>query len=263
LPDAAAVTDTWDPAQYDRYRAERAQPFYDLMRLCRGKKGLRVVDLGCGTGELTRELHRHLKATSTRGIDSSAAMLAASGEHVEPGLSFSHGDIASFPADDERFDLVFSNAALQWVDDHAPLFARLWSAVADGGQLAVQMPANHDAPSHTTATELATEEPYASALAGGARVVPVLAPEAYASLLHRLGAREQHVRLQVYGHRLDRRDDVVEWVKGTLLTDYKKRLPAELYARFEADYRARLIARLDDERPYFFPFKRLLLWASR
>lgn len=256
------MTDTWDPAQYDRYRAERSQPFYDLMRLCRGKKGMRAVDLGCGTGELTRELHRHLKAGSTRGIDASAAMLAASAEHAEPGLTFERGDIETF-ADDAAYDLVFSNAALHWVDDHAALFARLWRALKDGGQLAVQMPANHDALSHTTAAELAAEEPYASALQGGARVVPVLPPEAYASLLHRLGAREQHVRLQVYGHRLARRDDVVEWVKGTLLTDYRKRMPADMYARFEDDYRARLIARLDDERPYFFPFKRLLLWAER
>lgn len=256
------MTDVWDPSLYERYRAERAQPFYDLLRLVRPKKGLRAVDLGCGTGELTRDLHRSLKAASTTGVDNSDAMLAASDEHKEPGLAFVRGDIEAWTPT-ERLDLVFSNAALHWVDDHAALFARLWSALEKGGQLAVQMPANHDAPSHAIAAEVAAEEPFASALAGGPRKVPVLAPEAYAQLLHDLGAREQHVRVQVYGHRLAGRDDVVEWVKGTLLTDYKKRLPENLYARFVDAYRARLAARLPDAKPFFFPFKRVLIWAER
>src|SRR5205823_2608818 len=81
--------------------------------------------------------------------------------------------------------------------------------------------------------------------------------------LHRLGYAEQHVRLQVYLHRLASRDEVVEWVKGTLLTDYQRRLPAELYARFVARYRERLLPALEDTCPYFFTFKRVLLWAQR
>ena len=71
------------------------------------------------------------------------------------------------------------------------------------------------------------------------------------------------MRLQVYGHRLAARDEVVEWVKGTLLTDYQRRLPAELYAHFVARYRERLLPALEDTRPYFFTFKRVLLWAQR
>ncbi len=255
------MTDPWDPAQYDRYRAERAQPFYDLMRLVRARKGLSIVDLGCGTGELTRELHRHFKAKTTLGIDSSTAMLAAATEHKDDGLSFAQGDIEGFGG--RTFDVVLSNAALQWVPDHPALFARLFGLLDKGGQLAVQMPANHDFVSHTTAAEVAAEEPFASALAGGARVVPMLLPEQYASLLHALGGREQHVRLQVYPHVLGARDDVVEWVKGTLLTDYKRRLPEALHARFLDAYRARLLARLPDVKPFFYPFKRILLWAEK
>jgi trans-aconitate 2-methyltransferase len=86
-------------------------------------------------------------------------------------------------------------------------------------------------------------------------------PEWYAELLDRLGLADQHVRLQVYLHRLAARDDVVEWVKGTLLTDYQSRMPAPLFERFLATYRERLLPVLDDTRPYRYPFKRLLLWG--
>ena len=75
--------------------------------------------------------------------------------------------------------------------------------------------------------------------------------------------REQHVRLQVYAHHLASRDDVVEWVKGTLLTDYERRLSPDAFAQYLRRYRDRLLPRLDDTRPYFYPFKRVLLWARR
>jgi trans-aconitate 2-methyltransferase len=91
------------------------------------------------------------------------------------------------------------------------------------------VPANDDHPTHVTAAEIAGEPPFRAALAGFRRREPVLAPELYATLLHRLGYREQHVRLQVYPHRLERRDAVVEWVKGAMLTDYQRRLPADLF----------------------------------
>ena len=89
----------------------------------------------------------------------------------------------------------------------------------------------------------------------------VLAPERYAELLDRLGFAEQHVRLQVYGHRLASTAEVVEWVKGTSLTRFRARLDDTTYDRFVAAYRARLLAELGDRRPYFYPFKRILIWA--
>ena len=256
-------TDAWDPTQYARFQAERAQPFVDLLALVRSRPGMRVVDLGCGTGELTSELHRRLQAAETLGIDNSEAMLAKARPLGGNGLSFAPGDIASF-ASPVPYDLVFSNAAIHWVADHPALLARLTSAVAVNGQLAVQVPANHDHPSHVVAEAVAAEPPFLDALGDDpAPRRPVLAPEEYAVLLERLGYREQHVRLQVYGHRLASRDDVVEWVKGTLLTSYRRRLSDTLYARFLDVYRDRLLPHLEDRRPYFYPFKRILFWAER
>jgi trans-aconitate 2-methyltransferase len=253
---------TWSPEQYERFRGERAQPFFDLLALVAPRPAMRALDLGCGTGELTRALHDALSPNETIGLDSSAEMLAKSASFVAPGLRFEQADIAG-PLPAGPWDLVFSNAALQWLPDHPALFGRLAALLAPGGQLAVQMPANHDHPSHRLAREIAAEAPFAEALGGYQRSKPVLEPEEYATLLHQLGFARQSVCLQVYGHLLASAGEVVEWVKGTLLTDYEGRLPAPLYARFLERYRALLLAELGDEEPYFYPFKRLLLHAAR
>jgi trans-aconitate 2-methyltransferase len=255
-------TSDWNPEQYGRFRGERAQPFFDLMGLLQPRPGMRVVDLGCGTGELTRELHVHLDARETLGIDTSPAMLAKAAAHEGDGLRFAAGDIEDFAAD-EPVDLVFSNAALQWVNGHEALIPRLAGALSERGQLAVQMPANVDHPSHQTAFRVAAEPPFREALGGYARQWPVLAPEVYAAMLFRLGFRQQQVRLQVYGHELESREAVIEWVRGTLLTDYQKRLPAELWPRFLERYQERLLPQLEETRPFFYPFKRVLFWATR
>lgn len=255
-------TSVWSPAQYERFRDERSQPFFDLLALVRPRPRMRVVDLGCGTGELTGRLHAHLRARETLGLDSAPSMLARSQAVTADGLRFELGDIADF-APAQPYDLIFSNAALQWVPGHAALLARLTAALTEDGQLAVQMPANDDHPSHAAAAEIAGEPPFRAALDGYTRRTTLLPPETYALLLHRLGYREQHVRLQVYGHQLAAREEVIEWVKGTLLTDYQQRLPADLFAAFLARYRERLLPRLEETRPYFYSFKRLLIWAQR
>jgi trans-aconitate 2-methyltransferase len=253
--------DTWDPGQYQRFAAERAAPFWDLLALVRPVPAGRVVDLGCGSGELTAELHRRLQAAETLGLDSSPAMLERAAAVAGDGLRFELGDIGGFT--EGGWDVVFSNAALHWLGDHEELLGRLVAGLRPGGQLAVQMPANHDHPSHVVAAEVAGTEPFRTALGGYRRVSPVQPPEWYAELLDRLGLAEQHVRLQVYLHHLPARDEVVEWVKGTLLTDYESRMPPELFEQFVATYRARLLPQLDDSRPYRYPFKRVLFWGVR
>lgn len=256
------MTSTWNPDQYDRFRAERQQPFFDLLALVQPRPNMRVIDLGCGTGETTRLLHERLAASETLGVDNSETMLAKSRAHVVPGLRFERGDIADFRGA-ASYDLVFSNAALHWLPEHPALFARLTAGVAADGQLAVQMPFNFDHPSHTVAATVAREEPFRTALDGYAIERPVLFPEEYAALLYRLGYRTQQVRLQVYAHVLPARDDVIEWVKGTMLTDYQRRLPADLWPTFMERYRERLLPALDAAKPFFYPFKRILLWAQR
>ena len=252
--------DTWNPTQYERFRSEREQPFHDLVALITRRPAARVIDLGCGTGLLTQALHRELSATETIGVDSSEAMLDRARALEGEGLRFERGDIGSLQVT-PPFDVVFSNAALQWVVDHHALFAKLAELLVPGGELAVQVPANFDHVSHTLAADIAHEQPFAAAMHGYSRTFSVLQPEEYATLLYGLGFVAQSVRLQVYGHVLESPDAVVEWVRGTLLTDYELRMPEPMYQEFVERYRERLNAALGHQRPYFYPFKRILLWG--
>jgi trans-aconitate 2-methyltransferase len=245
----------WNPDQYEKFKDERKQPFRDLVELVEHRPRMRVVDLGCGTGELTRELHEHIHAEETLGIDSSETMLLKSSAFGNELLRFEQGDIEAFVTD-RPFDLIFSNAALHWVPDHEALFRRLTSFLAPKGQIAIQMPANEDHPSHAIAVEVAF------AMGEQPRRSDVLPLVRYAQLLHRLGYQRQHVRMQVYGHLLESTSAVIEWVQGTLLTDYEKRLGTVKFARFMEQYRKRLLETLEDERPYFYTYKRILLWGS-
>ena len=261
--------DTWDPRQYDKFERQREQPFYDLLHLVRPGANMCIVDLGCGTGKLTRVMHERLNARQTIGIDRSESMLssARSDGRMRSAVRFDVGTIEAF-ADRllerrDQPDLVFSNAAFHWVGDHDTLLAKLAGLLAPCGQLAFQVPAQHDDVTHVTAEQLAALEPYKSALGGWRRPQPVLAPDAYARLLYTCGFADPIVRLIVYPHVLESRDAVVEWFKGSLLTEYARHLPPALFEQFVEDYRARLLPQLDPVRPFFFPFKRILCWGQR
>jgi trans-aconitate 2-methyltransferase len=256
--------DAWDPGQYGRFAAERRQPFVDLLALCHPVEGGTIVDLGCGPGDLTVELHVALGAARTTGIDLSAAMLAEARQRhgAVEGVTFEEGDIGRWEG--PPVDLVAASASLHWVPGHRELLARLRRGVRPGGQLAFQVPANFSHVSHRLAAAVAGEEPFATALGDDAptdRGDVVLEPEDYAQILYSLGATEQVARLEVYGHRLDSSEDVVEWVLGSLLTPYRSRLDEATFARFVERYRERLVHELGDERPYFYPFRRILCWA--
>lgn len=224
------------------------------------------MDLGCGTGELTAAAVDRLGATDALGIDASPAMLEAAAGHARPGLRFELGDISGWTSAADH-DLVLANASLQWVPDHAGVLARWIAALAPGGVLAVQVPANADHPSHTVADEVGHEARFVRAMGGevppDAVATTVLAPESYALLLHEHGVRDVHVRLQVYVHELAATRDVVEWMRGTALTRFLSRLPGDLHEPFVDAYRQRLLAVLGERSPYLYPFKRILMVGRR
>jgi trans-aconitate 2-methyltransferase len=261
MPPASPDSDTWDPATYHRFRAERRQPFDDLLAMVRPVPGGRVVDLGCGSGELTADLHRHSRAAETVGIDSSANMLEQAEVHVGEGLRFEQGDLARWTAS-PPVDVVFANASLQWVPDHPALLEQLTRQLADQGQLAVQVPANFDHPTHTIADRIG--QTYG--MDPVARFEAILTPEGYADALDRLGFDRINTRLQVYVHRLPDTASVIEWVKGTLLTQYRRELGESTYEEFLGRYRDELLTTLGDPAgtaPYTFLFKRILFCARR
>ncbi|MGE5245605.1 MAG: DNA polymerase IV [Betaproteobacteria bacterium] len=258
----ATMLDNWDPAQYEKFQREREQPALDLVALVQPAADMRVVDLGCGTGRVTKQLHERLRARETLGIDRSARMLEAAGADLPPGLRFEQGTIEAFDAE-SAFDVVFSNAALHWVTDHEHLIARLARALRPDGQLAFQVPYSHDHPSHQVAEELTGEEPFLAAFSGWHRPQPVLPPETYARLLFANGFAEPRVQLVVYPHVLAGPEAVVEWMQGTLLTEYDRHLPPGVFPSFVEAYRRRLLERIEPSRPFFFPFKRILCWGRK
>ncbi len=249
----------WDPDQYHRFQAERAAPFIDLVALIDKRSELRVIDLGCGTGELTRQLAELLPASDVLGIDSSAQMLARAEEHARPGLRFEQRRVEDVMG---AWDLIFSNATLHWIDDHATLIPRLFARVRPGGQLAVQMPSNHHHPSHALIRDLAREEPFRSALDGFARESPVLGIDAYADLFFAHGGSAITVFEKVYPHVLPDSDAVVEWTKGSTLVPYMERLTPDLADAFLAAYRERLRVIMPGS-PVLYGFRRTLFAATR
>lgn len=258
------MNDGWNRTQYQRFASERAQPFHDLLALVHPVPGIRAVDLGCGTGELTALAAAQLRTDSMLGIDNSPNMLAGAKPLEREGLRFEAGDIGRWTAAAD-VDLVLANASLQWVPDHERVLTKWTAALRAGGQLAVQVPANHDYPSHTISSALSREEPYRTWFGDQDVSDPVatnvLNPQGYAELLDRLGFVDQTVRLHVYGHRLASTGEVVEWVRGTSLTRFEKLLTPEQFERFVGEYRRRLVEELGEHEPFFFPFKRILLWG--
>jgi len=255
----------WNPDQYRRFAAERAQAFHDLIALIQPDGITRAVDLGCGPGELTALAAEQLGVDEMVGIDNSQAMLAKTAEHTSNAVRFEFGDIGAWTSSAD-IDLVLAAASLQWVPDHAGVMARWAAALRPGGQIAIQVPANADQPSHAIARLIAEREPYLSMFgAEGPPIDPVqayvLPPEDYAQILYDLGFERQSVRLQVYPHVLPSSRHVVEWVRGTMLTRFERRLDPDAFESFVADYEAELLRVLGDHEPHFFPFRRILMWA--
>jgi trans-aconitate 2-methyltransferase len=248
----------WDPKQYHKFQAERSAPFFDLLALVEVRPNLNVVDLGCGTGELTRQLADTLPNSDVTGLDSSAQMLEKALAHAGGGLRFEQGDQAQLTGD---WDLIFSNAALQWSENHEELIPRLFERLLPGGQIAVQVPSNHNHISHQLYRETASEEPFRSVLNGFQRYAPVLSIDEYARLFFQCGAENIIVFEKVYAHVLEDADAVVEWISGTALVPYFERL-GEFKEQFVDTLRRKMQAALP-EKPVFYPFRRTLFSARK
>ena len=241
----------WDPRQYEKFMAAREQPFVDLCALVRPSPGMRVVDLGCGLGNLTHKLADMLPGSRVHGIDSSAKMLE--GAKPSDRVTFEVSTIEDFAAKDgEDFDLVFSNAALHWCRDHRALLPRLWSRLKPGGQLAVQIPADDSNPMRVILAEVA----------GWRHRLGNLDTAEYAEVLFSLGADDMLVMEKIYPHVLADADAVVAWGKGTAMLPYLEKLSEAEQKTFLDEVHRRMRAHYTSK-PVFFPFRRVLFYGRR
>jgi len=248
----------WSPDKYHQFQSQRSAPFDDLLELVDPRPNLKVVDLGCGTGQLTRRLADSLPDSDVLGIDSSSQMLERTREYASPGLRFELGNIAEV---DGEWDLIISNAALHWIDDHEKFIPHLFNCLNPGGQIVVQVPSNHNSDAYRTIKRVAVREPYLGRLDGWTRQTPVLPIETYAELLFREEAKEITVFEKVYPHVLENADAIVDWISGTILLPYFERL-GNLKTDFTEAIRRDLKVIFPGE-PIFYPFKRTFFSARK
>lgn len=236
---------TWDPNQYLKFADHRLRPALDLMAQIPLAAPRNIYDLGCGPGNITRLLGERWPGASVTGVDSSPDMLAQA-KREAPGIALQRSDIATWspPA---PADLLFSNATLHWLDDHAQLLPRLVSHLAPGGMLAVQMPRNHTSPSHVLIEETAAHGPWAARLANIRRVYrSVETAEAYYRILAPL-VKQLDIWETEYLHVLPPSvpggdNPVVAWTKGTALRPYLDALDEPERTKFHDAYAARTAA---------------------
>ncbi|MCW5632743.1 MAG: methyltransferase domain-containing protein [Rubrivivax sp.] len=262
---------SWNPNQYLKFAAPRLRPALDLLARVELDAPARVIDLGCGTGQLVRLMAQRWPAAHVLGVDASQAMLAkaraetATDQAAAARITWRQADLSRWQPEGAPPQLVYSNAALHWLPEHATLFPRLAQALAPGGVLAVQMPRNFSAPSHTAIADTVRAGPWHERLAPMLKESPVAEPAWYFDLLA-LHAAELDLWETEYLQVLTGADPVKEWTKGTWLAPFLAALASDdERAAFEADYAARVRAayppRADGRT--LFPFRRLFIVARR
>jgi trans-aconitate 2-methyltransferase len=252
----------WDPKTYMKFGAERTRPAAELLARVPVETPKRVIDLGCGPGNSTALLVERWPSADVTGFDSSPEMLKdaqASGvkAHWVPG------DVATW-SPERAFDVVYSNATLQWIADHPKLLPRLMRAVAEGGVFAFQVPRNFGAPSHQILYALAKEAPWADALANIGERAGALEPDEYFAILEPL-SRHIDIWETTYLQVMDGQDAVYNWISGTGLRPFANALTGEMREAFLTEYKRRLNAAYPMRKSgkTLFPFQRLFCVATR
>ncbi len=235
----------WDPAQYRRYSDERSRPFFELLARVGAAAPRYVVDLGCGPGNLTAALARRWPAAEVVGVDSSVEMLTAAEaqprdrQHAGGGsLTFQLGDVRDF-APARPPEVIICNAVLQWIPGHRNLLPRWAGMLCPGGWLAIQVPGNHDQPSHQILRELAASPRWRESLADVITARQTDDPGDYLELLARAGC-EVDAWETTYLHVLRGDDPVLEWYKGSGLRPVIAALPPNQADEFLKAYASRL-----------------------
>jgi len=261
---------SWDPVQYLKYANERLRPALDLMaRIPLATPGT-IVDLGCGAGNVTKFLAERWPRAAITGVDNSKEMLALARASTvgQARREWIEADLATW-APVDPVDVVFSNAALHWHDDHAKLFPRIFGWVAPGGVLAVQMPDQFAAPSHVALTEVVASARWRDRLGPLLRQAPVAPAAAYFRLLAAAAAQTVDAWTTEYLHVLPAaREDmhpVVAWTMGTTLTPFLAALDPGARQAFVGDYSVRIAAAYPvlSDGSVLFAFRRVFVVASR
>lgn len=254
----------WNPEKYNQFKSIRYQPFFDLSALISADGLKNAVDIGCGTGEQTKILSEKFGAASFLGIDPSPEMLAKSRELESSTLHFKNSTVEAFIAASEGqdWDLIFSNAALQWSSGHATLFPQLISLLSSKGQFAIQMPVQKENVLNKLLLDLVQEEPYAGFLKGWKRESPLLSIDEYAQLMFENGLNDLQIIQKVYPIIANSGEDLFDFISGSSLIPYLERMSPGQQELFTTEFKQR-IQKEFDRFPAIYAFKRLLLYGEK
>jgi trans-aconitate 2-methyltransferase len=250
----------WNPSNYLRFADYRTRPASELASRVRVTAPQRVIDLGCGPGNSTQVLRDRWPDACVLGFDSSPDMIAAAREGY-PDDTWELGDIGEWSSD-ERFDVVFSNAALQWVSDHTSLVPRLFGQVAAGGAFAFQIPSRTFSAIQDLIDEVAGDAAWASFMQAAKSALTIEEPEVYYDLLAPL-ANGVDMWETIYHQVMESPDAIVEWISSTGLRPYLDALDETAQRRFVS----RLVERVRASYPQrsdgmvLFPFRRISVIA--
>jgi trans-aconitate 2-methyltransferase len=252
----------WNPEIYNKFKDIRYQPFYDLAALVKPANGMKAIDLGCGTGEQTAILADKFPAAHFLGVDSSAEMLEKSKSLETERLHFRKATTEETLNAGEKWDLIFSNAAMQWSNDHGTLFPKLINLLNRDGQFAVQMPVQPENKLNKILIELVNEEPFKTYLKGYTRDSPVLSIDEYAQLLFDGGLENIQIMQKVYPIITNDHDTLYNFISGSALIPYIERLEGEQKELFIKTYKERIAVSFP-KLPAIYSFKRLLLYGIK
>jgi len=257
----ALTAATWDPAQYLRFSNERLRPALDLLAQVPLETAYRIVDLGCGAGNVTAILKHRFPEADVLGVDGSSVMLEKA-RAAAPGCRFETGDFNIW-APETPPELIYSNAALHWVTGHETLFPRLLKYLAPHGILAIQMPSMHDAPFRTLQNEVAKTGPWAPYLKDTGSARSLLPTGAYYDIL-RPHAAHLDMWETTFLHALPGNNAVTEWAAGSSLRPFLERLPEDLRQPYRDAYAEALIPHYPGraDGTTLLPFKRLFIVAG-
>ena len=252
---------TWEPQTYLRYADIRFRAGLDLIARIPRLPYSTVYDLGSGTGHLTHILAGTFSAAKVIGLDSSPEMLAEA-RHEFPDLDWQQTDIGSWSPLTVP-DLIYTNAALQWVPEHETLLPSLLNKLRPGGVLAMQVPRHFESPSHLELRELVMQSQWRAKLEP-LLLAPIPSPETYWRWLSP-HARNLDIWETIYLQVLDGKDPVVNFMRGTALRPFLSALPEPEAAKFIDDFAERMAAAYPPQPngQTLFPFRRLFLIAQR
>jgi trans-aconitate 2-methyltransferase len=254
---------SWDPQLYLHFATERTQPAVDLIARIQLAHPARIIDVGCGPGNSTAMLRQRWPEATIIGLDSSPEMLAAAAQ-AYPSESWLLADAATWQAD-VLFDLVFSNAALQWLPDHEHVFPQLMAQVAPGGALAVQVPAHYHSPLHLVTLEVAAADAWRHRMDRPRQALTHQPPAFYYRML-RPHASQIAIWETEYYHIVDSPQDIITWFRGTGLRPFLEALETdnqrEHFEQQVLEGYTRAYPPQPDGR-VLFPFRRLFMLVYR